>query len=178
MSIKTLPQADRINIEADGPGPAAVSNAARLAAQIRRLADFVEDNPELVHHLSYTFNRMLVPGVRTRENVATFARAGVAARAKVSKHQGDNWAGVDIRFGPDLSLHVYVDREEICERVVTGTREVTEMVPDPEHVAAAPLVEKTTVVEDVEWVCHPILADEAGTALPADGDGHPIGERS
>jgi hypothetical protein len=51
------------------------------------------------------------------------------------------------------------DRDEVCERVVTGTREVTETVPDPEALAAVPTVEVTKTVEDVEWVCRPLLGD-------------------
>jgi heme-binding NEAT domain protein len=58
---------------------------------------------------------------------------------------------------------VSVDREEICERIVTGTREVTVEVPDPEQLAAVPTVSVTKTVEDVEWICRPLL-DDATTA--------------
>jgi hypothetical protein len=52
---------------------------------------------------------------------------------------------------------VLCDRNEVCEKVVTGTREVTKEVPDPEALAAVPKVTVTETVEDVEWRCHPIL---------------------
>lgn len=60
-----------------------------------------------------------------------------------------------------VNCHVY--RKEICERVVIGTREVKEEVPDPELLEAAtkdiPMVEKVRVIEDVEWQCHSIMGD-------------------
>lgn len=60
-----------------------------------------------------------------------------------------------------VKCHVY--RKEICERVVIGTREVKEEVPDPELLEAAtkdiPMVEKIRVIEDVEWQCHSIMGD-------------------
>lgn len=57
-------------------------------------------------------------------------------------------------FGPH-GFHVWVEREEVCTRVVTGTREVTKTVPAPD----APTVEITETVEDVEWICTPLLAE-------------------
>jgi hypothetical protein len=54
-----------------------------------------------------------------------------------------------------LELDVTVSRPAVCERVVTGTREVVKTVPAPD----APMVEVTEVVEDVEWVCEPLLAE-------------------
>jgi hypothetical protein len=50
-----------------------------------------------------------------------------------------------------LTLEICAYRESVCERVVTGTREVTEQVP-----VAFETVTKT--VEDVEWVCKPLLS--------------------
>lgn len=56
-----------------------------------------------------------------------------------------------------------VYRKEICERVVIGTREVKEKVPDPELLEAAtkdiPMVETVRTIEDVEWQCHSIMGD-------------------
>ncbi len=64
---------------------------------------------------------------------------------------------------PPVMLHAYGDRAKVCERVVTGTREVTEEVPDPD----APKVTVTRVVEDVEWRCSSILAAGEGDDTPA-----------
>lgn len=55
-----------------------------------------------------------------------------------------------------IPLRVTAFRDAVCERVVTATREVTTMVPDP--TVEVPQVEVTKVVEDVEWVCGPLMA--------------------
>lgn len=156
-------------IVSDGPGEA----ARAMIEGLLNLAAIVEANPALVDDegpLRYTFDRVLA-SVSKREHVAALTRAAVRAGVRVTKHQNDTWAGVDIhlssnapRYGEgQVLLHVYVNREEICERIVTGTREVSEEVPDPEALAAVPKVTVTKTVEDVEWRCHPILAAE----LPA-----------
>ncbi len=134
----------------------------RLAAELRALADFIEANPAVTNSLKYAFNRVLI-SVDTKDEVVALARAGMRTTGvKVDKHQGEKWAGVDLLFGDrsyqSVSLHVYTDREQVCERVVIGTREVTEEVPDPEALAAVPKVTLTKTVEDVEWVCSPLLA--------------------
>lgn len=56
-----------------------------------------------------------------------------------------------------VDLEIVADREQVCRRIVTGTREVTKMVPAPD----APLIEVTETVEDVEWECEPLLAEAA-----------------
>ena len=58
-----------------------------------------------------------------------------------------------------LQTQVIVERDAVCERVVVGTRTVEVEEPDPEAVAALPKVRRTEVVEQVEWRCHPLLAD-------------------
>lgn len=146
------------------PGP----DAQAVIDGLVSLAAMIEQHPELVDDggpLRYAFDGVNVYAT-DRAAVAALARMGTRAGAKVVKHQGDKWAGVDLHFGNaqgytgKVSLHVFVEREEICERIVTGTRKVTEEVPDPEALAAVPKVTVTKTVEDVEWRCHPILAAE------------------
>lgn len=142
--------------------------AAALAAGLRELANMIEKNPALldISAIRYVFDRALV-SVDTREDVSALARAGARSGAKVTKHVGSKYAGVDIAFG-SASLHVYADRDEVCERIVIGTREVTEEVPDPEALAAVPKVAVTKIVEDVEWRCSSFLAPEpSADELPA-----------
>ncbi len=142
--------------------PETTKNAARAADKaqgLRALADMIEANPDVVEHINWTFDGINVP-VWTKEAVQVLARAGAASRIKVTKHQGDKYAGVDLYFADQVSLHVYVKREEVCERIVTGTREVTEEVPDPDVLAAVPKVAVTKVVEEVTWRCMPLLAAE------------------
>lgn len=140
--------------------------AAAMATGLRALADMVEAHPEITHDLRYVFDDILV-SVDTRAEISRLARAGAKTGAKVTKHVGSKFAGVNVAFGP-VGLHVYADRDEVCERVVTGTREVTEEVPDPEALAAVPKVAVTKVVEDVEWRCSSFLAPEpSADELPA-----------
>jgi hypothetical protein len=55
-----------------------------------------------------------------------------------------------------LQLEVWAMRDQVCERVVTGTREVPREVPDP--AVQVPTVTVLETVEDVEWRCAPLLA--------------------
>ncbi len=55
-------------------------------------------------------------------------------------------------------MKVVANREEVCERVVVGARQVTETIPDPS--VTVPTVEITKTVEDVEWRCTSILAGQ------------------
>jgi hypothetical protein len=112
--------------------------------------------------------RLLVPALdgEAREMLAAFARAGAKAGIRVEKsYDGGQWANLDLFFGP-IKLHMYGARDEVCERVVVGTREVTEEVPDPDALAAIPTVTVTRTVEDVEWRCNSILG-----APPVPGGG-------
>lgn len=137
-----------------------------LAKALRDLAAMVEANPDLADRLTdYTFARVLV-WTNNRNEVADFARAGAKAGATVAKHQDDKWAGVDVVFGP-MRLHVYIDRNEVCDRVVVGTETVVEKGPDPEAVAALPVVEREVEREIVEWRCRPLLADETSETVGA-----------
>lgn len=55
-----------------------------------------------------------------------------------------------------IRILVIAGRADVCKRIVTGTREVTEEVPDP----SAPTITVTKTVEDVEWRCSPILDEQ------------------
>jgi hypothetical protein len=137
-----------------------------IVAPLRALIDFVEANPELAGHFRHgSFSKVLIyaGGIHDpREVMAEFIRAGLATGAKVTKDfDGDNWANVHVKFGP-IDIEVYGKRAEVCERVVVGTEEVEEEVADPEALAAVPKVKVTKTVEQVKWVCHPLLADAPG----------------
>jgi hypothetical protein len=144
-------------VQLDEPEPVAVpklTDAQQAAIGLRRLADLLDANPDL-SGCTYGFGGLVVMP-RDRAGVAAWARAAMRSTGKAVKYQGGSYAGVDITFGP-VELHVRIEREEICERVVTGTREVTEEVPDPEALAALPLVEVTRTEEIVEWRCGSLL---------------------
>lgn len=71
-----------------------------------------------------------------------------------TKTEGSGVLYLDQRDNELLHFSITVDRAAVCERVVTGTREVT--VP---AVEATP--ERVEVVDNVEWVCAPILTGGA-----------------
>lgn len=96
--------------------------------------------------------------LRTREQMRTFARLFPGRLDKRTWERRDGDGGRMELHGHLAGLHLYasVERDEVCERIVTGTRQVTEEVPDP----AAPKITVTRTVEDVEWRCMPLLAED------------------
>lgn len=136
---------------------------AEIADGLHQLADFISAHSEFALQLRYVDWKHLVCLTiddDPREAMAAFIRAGKASGATIGKKYNDQWAGVIVRFGPQVALDVYAARDDVCERVVTGTREVTEEVPDPDALAKVPTTTVTKVVEDVEWKCRPLLDTE------------------
>lgn len=143
--------------------------ASVLAAAVRRLADVIESAPTIVS----VFEGGLDPlqgfvGYAHEDGkeaaLAEFARVARRNGATVTKAGDDKWFEMVADFGA-LRFKAFTNREEVCERVVTGVETVTKSVPDPAVVAAAPLVEVTETVETVEWVCRPLLAADAGAEV-------------
>ena len=142
----------------------AADRAARIAG-LRKLADVLEDNPDLPlpHPFSHgSVDFYLQDG---REDMQALARALPCSWVK-HYWDGRGTAFFDLRgkLG-GLSIHLSAHRDAVCTRVVTGQREVTETVKDPEALAKVPEVTVTRVVDDVEWKCEPLmkpaLADDA-----------------
>jgi hypothetical protein len=138
-------------------------------AGLRQLADILDAHPDVplpyegrVSPISFAFHgyevedhagelasaaRILIPGIREKKaDDAYFRVAG-------SLH--------------GLRIECWAMREQVCERIVTGTREVTREVPDPEALAAVPTKVVTETVEDVRWECRPLLAPETAEAVSA-----------
>lgn len=129
--------------------------AGRQAVGLRALADMIEQNPELAGlaspdslHVFYAHNAA---------ELGAIARAAVRSGAKVTKQISNDLHNVLLSWGPVGAL-VLAWRNDVCERVVLGTKPVTKKVPDPAQLAAVPLVEVTEEVEQVEWICRPLLA--------------------
>ncbi|WP_028924226.1 hypothetical protein [Pseudonocardia acaciae] len=132
--------------------PPNTSTNAEVADAFRRLADLVDD-VELPAVCLYFC--LWCPD--TRAELAALARAALRRGARVDKEPaGEQVFRLVLRIGP-LSVGALAARDAVCERVVVATREVTELVPDPEA-PAPPMVERTRTEELVEWVCPPILA--------------------
>lgn len=135
---------------------------------LHQIADFLTEHPEVP--LPYmgpspgakvwgsSMPIYLVNDKGQRETLAEIARA----MGRVEKHVDDGLGRFYVvRHFAGIALVASAERSEVCERVVTGTREVTTQVRDPEALAAVPLVTVTATVEDVEWVCTPLLKPAA-----------------
>lgn len=141
--------------ERDEAALQAQERADAFANDLRRLADICADAPWF-----YRFNAPTGSERPPIETMRRAARLGLDAGVKVTKEYDDTWGSVTLRMpNGRVNIWVYANREEVCERVVIGTREVTEEVPDPEALKAVPKVAVTKTVEDVEWQCHSLLAE-------------------
>lgn len=122
---------------------------------LREFADWIERNGEELPDILYP--GMLCMYVKC-ESATEFRRVTrMMGSGRKRELLGD--MHVERTFGL-AQVSAYTARENVCERRVVATREVVKNVPDPEAVAAVPLVEVTETVEDVEWVCGPIFAGD------------------
>jgi hypothetical protein len=128
---------------------------------LREIADWLEQHPDVkLPWLGDDELDIYVYGDIPAEMAAIARAMGVAEKGSRSyRSSGEERFTLTRQFGA-LRVVASCPREEVCERVVTGTEEVTEEVPDPAYVAAAPTVTVTKVVEQVEWVCRPLLAED------------------
>jgi len=117
------------------------------AADLRQLADFLDGNPALAQ-------RAHIPTVYLIAVDATEFKSNNELLGAFTKSSTDNWLNATKTFG-SISVQSTIRHENICEKVVTGTRKVTQYVPaDPDYVA--PEYVAVEVEEDVtEWVCPP-----------------------
>ena len=133
-------------------------NRAAVVAGYRLLADLLEKHPELPipYHgpASGTELRIYMLG----SDRAAFVDAVRALPGRLDKSVAADTYVVRAEL-EGIAVEVVAYRKDVCERVVTGTREVTKSIPDPD--VEVPTVEVTEVVEDVEWVCSPLLAEQA-----------------
>ena len=145
--------------------PQPVDPRVEYIAGLRALADLLEQNPDLEppYH-GFATDMLIIPRRGQRAVLAAWARA---LPGRKQKDPVDNLYRLSGALR-GLKLMVVCNREEVCEKRVLRTETVTETVPDPVYVAAAPLVERETELEIVEWVCTPsILAEPEPAAVSA-----------
>lgn len=139
-----------------GDGP--VSTREEQIAAIREAIDWLEAHPEvpmpvnLDDSLYATEYGGFAFHIDAKATLAAMARA---LPGKVEKEAHSNGQFYLTGRVAGIRMHAIATRSEVCERVVTGTREVTKTIPDPAVVV--PVIEVTETVEDVEWVCGPLL---------------------
>jgi hypothetical protein len=140
-------------------------DSANVAADLRSLADAVEDNPFLAALIAHMFGSSMFPLYAAAEEERNNLRELMAetirqlqplASGPVKKRYGDKWFYATVPMCA-IELQLAEEREQVCTRVVTGVETVTEEIPDPEYIAAAPKITQTREVEVVEWKCEPLM---------------------
>lgn len=139
---------------------------AEQIAGIHQLAVWLEQNPDvpIPSNLAGHPNHV---GIHVRNSEDQKAIVAAIARALPGQVEKSVFGADNEVFGLDgiapggIGISVYADRDAVCKRVVTGTREVTKTIPDP----TAPTIEVTETVEDIEWVCEPLLSERERKAI-------------
>lgn len=137
----------------------------KVIASLYELALLLERHPEMPvpYQLSDTEISRLTIGfyekdAKERLNAAARAIPGPGTK-RVYGPDTMAYFALDKKVG-SITISLSAFRDAVCERVVTGTREVTEEVPDPEKLAEVPVVTVTRTVEDVVWECGPLLREQ------------------
>lgn len=136
--------------------------ADEYASALRSVADMLNAHPDLAPELRQAFEFMS-DYCDDKAVFARFARAAKEFGARIEKDYPEDPTrhfSMYAHFGP-LKLRLHAERQDVCERVVVGTREVTEEVPDPKALEAIPTTTVTRTEEIVEWRCTPLLDSEA-----------------
>jgi len=119
---------------------------AEYIAALRKVADILEDNPQLrlPYQDSFTFH-FLSDGSGAVPNMVEAAKCfGI----DFEKRPWDNYFDLDGFVGP-IKIQLSSMRDDVCKRVVTGRREIVE--PEVIYTATGNMV--TRIEEDVDWVC-------------------------
>lgn len=148
------------------------SSAADVAADLRALADLVENDGDgyVAAVLWQLINAATTWPAHAASRDTEYQRVEIMAEAirrfkkvatqPIRKEYNDSGAGYFDAVVPMRGITIALTdlREEVCERVVTGVETVIDTVPDPEYIANAPTVDVTREVETFEWKCGPVLA--------------------
>jgi hypothetical protein len=103
----------------------------------RAAADFFELHPELIKGSNYS---ILVP-LNSKEELQAAARVMGGFKKKFD----DYYVNLTKKFSKTLSMEAYIPRNQVCERVVVGQKEVP---------AQAAIPAREAHMEDiVEWRC-------------------------
>ena len=133
---------------------------------LRDVADLLDAHPDLPEPYTSVYSSGSVD-VQWYLEIHGLDLAGQkATAAKIVSDLGGKWDKTEIVDGrldfeqsrDGIHLRIAVARDAVCERVVIGTHEVT--VPAaPARPAMEAEPEKTITIEDVKWICSPLLAD-------------------
>lgn len=134
---------------------------AEYVAGLRMLADLLEQNP----HLKLPFYGDVFP-MRVlvcnddpqdqRDQLAAWVKALPGRKDKAVGGTMGDFLMLRAKLR-GLDFEVQAQRDDVCERVVVGTKTETKVVKDPALLASVPEVEVTEEIEIVEWRCGSIL---------------------
>lgn len=146
-SVESAPStapASPVDVEPARPAPP-TQGRATIVDDLRALADFLEQRPELAAAVYGDIRANIFPITR-QELADVTARIGAA-----EKVDSGTQIGLDKTFGSRVRLQVRSNKELTCERVQVGTRTVKRAVYPAD---IEPTIE--TVEEPVfEWKCPP-----------------------
>lgn len=110
---------------------------------LRDFADWAEAHAD--EFASWTLDDALGPVMLYRPDVESLAQTARALGGHRTKDANGSYFTIIRSFGP-VDVHAYSDRNEVCERVVTGTKVIPATV-----IPAREIPER--VEEIVEWKC-------------------------
>lgn len=152
MNGANHPTAPRPLRRVDYPSLTDPEARAAYAAGLRHLADVIESDPDCPYVQGPV--SLFIHSTDDQAEVAARLRRAFGGGKWEKKEHGSYLTLNGMCAG--LPVNLWLDRDAVCERVVTGTREVVEEVPLGEDTRP---VETVTRTEDVvEWVCSPLLA--------------------
>jgi len=142
---------------------------ANYTALLIDVAGLLRRHPEIPEPYFYSDEtRFNVFGEGAAGIIATIRRAIGGTWDKEPRETEAGMAYLDLKGQwHGFAVTVTTSRDVVCKRVVTGTREVTKTIPDPEALAKVPQIEVTETERTYEWVCEPLLAPRE-TAESAD----------
>lgn len=140
------------------PDTGTAEHRANVISSLREFADWLETNPDVPVNAWETIT--WTHFAEDRDHLRALAKT---LGGRLEKRGTGDFYEVRRQFGSVVSYQVLIPRAEVCERVVT-TETVEVEGPDPEAVAALPVVKRTETVEKVEWKCpESIIAPPSGS---------------
>lgn len=140
------------------------SDRVGIAAGYRHLADLIESGQAPIPvNCSVTLNMNYGDWKHTEEEEPALARDLMRALGGGTYRKDQYGSDLILRgMCGGLPVDLWVSRDAVCKRVVTGTTTVTETVPVGED--TRPVETVTRQVETFEWHCGSVLDAAAETA--------------